>query len=150
MLGPNWKIILKPEITDSAMNLAMEEWAVRYLDPTYSYLFLYFNRPVVVLGRHQNVLQEVNVCACWQQGVPILRRISGGGTVVHDQGNLNIAFITEHTLRNFNHNIGPSCSPLCRLCRSLVPLLRWMNAIICRSGDERFQAMPSLPVAADC
>ena len=102
MFGQNWKLILEPEITDPALNLALEEWAVRRLTPEYSYLFMYVNRPAVVLGHHQNVLQEVNVRACWQENIPILRRISGGGTVVHDEGNLNIAFITEHTLRNFN------------------------------------------------
>ncbi len=102
MLKGSWRLIFSPQVRDPRLNLALEEWAVRHLDPAYSYVLFYVNSPSVILGRHQNVLQEVNLRACWNENIPILRRISGGGTVVHDEGNLNFAFITQHTLANFN------------------------------------------------
>jgi len=88
--------------TDPAYNLALEEYAVRYLSPDNDYLLLYLNNPSVILGKHQNVVEEVNQRYCAEHNIPILRRISGGGTVYHDQGNLNFSFITAHTLKNFN------------------------------------------------
>ncbi len=97
-----WKLLDTSDVDDPAINLAVEEYAVRHLAPAYSYLFLYVNAPAVVLGRHQNVLREVNLWRCWEKDVPVLRRLSGGGTVVHDRGNLNFAFITAHTSTTFN------------------------------------------------
>ncbi len=118
MPAKNWKLIVKPESADPAVNLAMEEWAIRHLNPDYSYLFFYVNRPAVILGRNQNVLQEVNLRACWENDIPILRRISGGGAVVHDEGNLNFAFVTQHTLQNFNR-YRQFLEPIVQLLRKL-------------------------------
>ncbi len=102
MFDNSWKIIDNRQIKDPAVNLAIEEYAVRYLDADYSYVFLYVNKPSVILGKHQNVLQEVNLRFCFDRKIPIYRRISGGGAVYHDEGNLNFSFITQHTLKNFN------------------------------------------------
>ena len=97
-----WKLIEAGDRRDPAINLAIEEYAVRHLDPAYSYFFIYINAPAVVVGRHQNVLREVNLRRCWDEAIPILRRLSGGGTVAHDRGNLNFTFITVHTSTTFN------------------------------------------------
>ncbi len=89
--------------SDPAYNLALEEYAVRNLPPENDYLLLYVNNPSVILGKHQNVAEEVNQRYCTKNNIPILRRISGGGAVYHDSGNLNFSFITAHTLKKFNN-----------------------------------------------
>lgn len=60
-------------------------------------LFLWINRPSLFLGRHQNPLKELNIPLLKKNNIPLLRRISGGGTVFHDLGNINFSFITNNT-----------------------------------------------------
>jgi lipoate-protein ligase A len=89
------KIILSNS-NDPFYNLAIEEWAVRNIDTaTCDYLFLYVNTDCVVVGRNQNVFQEVNLKYCKEHKIQICRRVSGGGTVFHDKGNLNWTFISK-------------------------------------------------------
>ena len=90
------------ENTDPWLNLALEEYVVRQLDKNNDYLLLYINAPSIIIGKHQNVIEEVNLINAGQLGIPIIRRISGGGTVYHDTGNLNFSVITNQTLKNFN------------------------------------------------
>lgn len=88
---------------DPRINLAMEEYAVRNLDPSYEYILFYVNNPSVIIGRHQNVWEEVNLNYTNKNSIPILRRISGGGTVYHDLGNLNYSIITSYDKKKFNN-----------------------------------------------
>lgn len=74
---------------DPAANLALEEAIVRAVPPR-PLLRIWQNEACLVLGRGQRLHREVNVTACAAAGVPVLRRASGGGTVYHDLGNLNI------------------------------------------------------------
>ena len=48
-----------------------------------------------MIGRHQNVWNEVNIEAAQRHNIAVARRKSGGGTVFHDLGNLNISFVTH-------------------------------------------------------
>jgi lipoate-protein ligase A len=70
-------------------NLAREEVLLDTLPLGASALVLYINRPCVVIGRHQNPLREIRLDELARRGVPVVRRPSGGGTVWHDEGNLN-------------------------------------------------------------
>ena len=54
---------------------------------------LWKNTPAVVVGSYQNICREVHVEALRQRGIPVVRRISGGGTVYHDLGNVNYTYI---------------------------------------------------------
>ena len=84
-------------------NLAVEEWALEKLDATAcNYLILYVNKPSVVLGRNQNLFQEVNLAYCQNKQIEVARRISGGGTVFHDEGNLNWAWISAFDEKKVN------------------------------------------------
>lgn len=58
-------------------------------------LFLYINSPSVIVGRNQNPAAEADLEFCAAHGIPVLKRISGGGTVYHDTGNVNYSFITN-------------------------------------------------------
>lgn len=73
-------------------NLAIED---ALLDGSEPVLFLYVNRPCVVIGKHQNPWRECDLGAMQTDGVPLVRRVSGGGAVYNDEHNLNIAVFSE-------------------------------------------------------
>jgi len=81
------------ENTDPCFNLASEEVLLRSRNE--DYFLLYRNRPSIVVGKHQNTLAEINLPYVEEKGIIVARRISGGGTVFHDLGNVNFAFITS-------------------------------------------------------
>jgi lipoate-protein ligase A len=91
-------------------NLAAEEYFVRNFDFSVNeYLFIYKNTPSIVLGKNQNVFKEVHLDFIKDPQIPICRRISGGGTVVHDMGNINFAFLEKRDLKRVNsyeHTVG--------------------------------------------
>ena len=90
-------LIRHNDVSDPATNLALEEYCLRSLNPGSEYLLFYINRPSIVIGRHQNPFQEFNRELTRQKGIDAVRRISGGGAVYHDPGNLNFSFITDFT-----------------------------------------------------
>ncbi|MBN2366812.1 MAG: lipoate--protein ligase [Calditrichaeota bacterium] len=89
--------------TDPALNLALEEYAVRNIDISHDYVLLYVNSPAVVVGRHQNIYEETDILSARRYAVQLMRRISGGGTVYHDPGNINFSFVTRHEKFKFNN-----------------------------------------------
>ena len=78
---------------DPYFNLASEEYLLKCLQE--DFFLLYRNSPSIVVGKHQNTLAEINSDFVQERGIVVARRISGGGTVFHDMGNLNFAFITS-------------------------------------------------------
>ena len=86
--------------TDPHINLAIEEFCLRQFSPTRSYIIVYVNRPAVIIGRHQNILQEVDLPFVEEERIQVVRRISGGGAVYHDFGNLNFCFINNFNSRS--------------------------------------------------
>jgi lipoate-protein ligase A len=98
---------------DAAFNLATEEYLLKHR--TENLFFLYVDDPAVIVGKHQNALSEVNFKAVRERNIPVLRRLSGGGTVYHDHGNLNFCFITsgnEGKLIDFKHHTSSVVSAL--------------------------------------
>jgi len=85
--------LLRSPSPDPVTNLAQEEQLFRSRQGEQGYILLYRNSPCVVIGRNQNPWIECDVQWLTEQGLPLLRRISGGGAVWHDPGNLNISFI---------------------------------------------------------
>lgn len=75
---------------DPAFNLAAEEYLFKHF--TDDIFFLYVNDPAVVVGKHQNALAEINPVYVRENKVQVIRRLSGGGAVYHDRGNLNFSF----------------------------------------------------------
>jgi len=78
---------------DAAFHLALEEIFLK--EGEGDLIFLYINSPCVVIGKHQNAYAETNSAWCDQNGIPVFRRLSGGGTVFHDEGNINFCFIRD-------------------------------------------------------
>jgi len=85
-------IINRPQ-TDPYFNLAAEEYLLKKIDE--DCFMLWINQPSVVVGKHQNTFAEINPEFIKKNKIPVIRRISGGGTVFHDPGNLNFSFIKE-------------------------------------------------------
>ena len=92
-------------ITDPRINLAIEEYALNTMDVEKdSFLLFYINQPSIIIGRNQNTIEEINTDFVEQNGIIPLRRLSGGGAVYHDHGNLNFSFLTKDdgdSFRNF-------------------------------------------------
>lgn len=82
-------------ITDPAVNLALEEHCYRNLDARHEYVLFYINQPSIIIGNHQCPFQEIHMELAAHRQIQPIRRISGGGAVYHDPGNLNFSFITE-------------------------------------------------------
>ena len=79
--------------TDPYENLAIEERVFDNLAPGAETLLLYVNSATVVIGKHQNPWLEVNLPELAKRKMALARRISGGGTVYHDTGNVNFSFL---------------------------------------------------------
>lgn len=102
------KSVLISQSHDIFTNLALEDWFYRHSDFTSHHaLLLWSNDPCVVVGRHQNPFGEANIGRLQEAGIAVARRASGGCTVYHDRGNLNMTFFTprERYNRNYNLNI---------------------------------------------
>jgi lipoate-protein ligase A len=78
---------------DIYFNLALEEYLLMH--SVHDFFILWRSEPVVVVGKHQNTLAEINYRFVRENGILIARRLSGGGTVYHDQGNLNFTYISN-------------------------------------------------------
>jgi lipoate-protein ligase A len=89
-------LIVTTENREITRNLAVEEWLLDHA-PHLPVLFLYVNDPCVVIGKNQNPWRECRLSLMEQENVPLARRISGGGTVYHDPGNLNVSVIVPRT-----------------------------------------------------
>lgn len=89
-------------ITDPRINLAIEEFALKNLDINEDgYLLFYINEPSIIIGKNQNTIEEINTDYVETNGIQVVRRLSGGGAVYHDLGNLNFSFITKDEGESF-------------------------------------------------
>jgi lipoate-protein ligase A len=98
-------------ITDPRINLAIEEYALKNLDINETYLLFYINEPSIIIGRNQNTIEEINTEYVEKNGIHVVRRLSGGGAVYHDLGNLNFSFITKDDGESF-HNFRKFTEPV--------------------------------------
>ncbi len=78
---------------DPARNLAMEEYILTGMGMREPVLFFYVNAPSIIIGRHQNTLDEIDQDFIHSHKIRVVRRCSGGGAVYHDLGNLNYSLI---------------------------------------------------------
>jgi len=85
-------IYLRP-YTNPFLNLAAEEYYIRHA--TDEICMVWINEQSVIIGKHQNAYAEINYPYLCENQIPVIRRISGGGAVYHDMGNINLSFISN-------------------------------------------------------
>lgn len=139
-------LVLHSQSTDVYQNLALEDWIDANVDlQQRSILLLWRNQPAVVIGRHQNPWTECNLPAMTRAGIHLARRRSGGGTVFHDLGNLNMTFFTSKKAYDRQRNLKVITEALRRLRPELDVqatdrfdiLLNGHFKISGREGEER-------------
>ena len=88
-------IYLESSSTNPCYNLALEEYVFEQMDRSQSYFMLWQNDNAIIVGKYQNTAEEINREFVEARGIRVVRRLSGGGAVYHDRGNLNFTFITD-------------------------------------------------------
>lgn len=111
-----WRYI-QVNTTDPAFNLALEEYVFESLSKDYNYFILWQNASTVVVGRHQNTFNEVDEAFIQENNITVVRRLSGGGAVYHDLGNLNFTFIQDAAGKE--PDLGLFCRPVAQAIRTL-------------------------------
>jgi lipoate---protein ligase len=104
-------------VTDPRLNLAFEEYLLRHVQHEEALLLFYVNEPSVIIGRNQNTIEEIDPDYVSANGIHVVRRLSGGGAVYHDLGNLNFSFITNG--KDDLHNFSKFTEPVVRVLRAL-------------------------------
>lgn len=112
------KFIDNQGITDPRINLAIEEYALKQLPDSDDYLLFYINEPSIIIGKNQNTIEEINADYVAEKNIHIVRRLSGGGAVYHDLGNLNFSFITNDDGQSF-HNFRKFTEPVVQALKGL-------------------------------
>ncbi|HEO3110139.1 TPA: lipoate--protein ligase [Streptococcus agalactiae] len=82
---------------DPAYNVALEAYAFQKLTDIDEIFILWINEPAIIIGCHQNTIQEINKEFIDKNGIHVVRRLSGGGAVYHDLNNLNYTIISNNT-----------------------------------------------------
>lgn len=112
------KFIHNNNITDPTLNLAMEEYVLKQLPKDDSYFLFYVNEPSIIIGKNQNTFAEINQSYVDDNHIQVVRRISGGGAVYHDLGNLNFSFVTKADDDSF-HNFKKFTMPIVEALNAL-------------------------------
>lgn len=99
--------------TDPYYNLALEEYVFENLDRHSDWLLLWQNFNTIVIGKYQNTVEEINADYVKEHGISVARRLSGGGAVYHDKGNLNYTIIVDQN-EDFDFNFQYFARPLTR------------------------------------
>ncbi|MCZ0703296.1 lipoate-protein ligase A [Natronobacillus azotifigens] len=137
------KFIDNEGVTDPYINLAIEEYVLKHFGEEDTYLLFYINHPSIIIGKNQNTIEEINTKYVDEQNIKVVRRLSGGGAVYHDQGNLNFSFITKDDGDSF-HNFAKFTQPVVESLKVLgVPAeLKGRNDLVADgrkiSGNAQF------------
>lgn len=134
---------------DPRVNLAIEEYLIKNIALKDEILLFYINQPSIIIGRNQITVQEINVDFVEENNIIVVRRLSGGGAVYHDYGNLNFSFIAPNSPDNF-HNFRKFTQPVVDVLNQMgVPAeLSGRNDILVEgkkiSGNAQYVAGPRM------
>ena len=103
--------------TDPDFNLAAEQYVFDSLPRDRMYLMLWQNDNAIIIGKHQNTLAEINEAFVRSHGIRGVRRLSGGGAVYHDLGNLNYTLISD--AQGAELDLGVFCRPVIHALQKL-------------------------------
>lgn len=103
--------------TDPHFNLALEQYVFDSLSRSHTYFMLWQNDNAIIVGKHQNTVAEINEGYVREHGIGVVRRLSGGGAVYHDMGNINFTFIVDKESGLFDFS--KFCMPLVRALKSV-------------------------------
>jgi len=108
-------LIIDSPSHNAFFNIASEEYLLTKF-PTEDIFLLYINAPSIIVGKFQNTLAEINLDYVNDNNIKVVRRLSGGGAVYHDLGNLNFSF---HTLLGTNDflDFGEFTSPIIKILK---------------------------------
>lgn len=109
---------IESKSTDPTWNLALEEFVFSKMDRNQSYFMLWQNDNTIVVGKNQNTIAEINTQYVRENGITVVRRLSGGGAVYHDLGNLNFTFIMDAD-KAFEIEFSRFCIPVIEALRSM-------------------------------
>ena len=105
-------------VTDAYVNLALEEYVFRHKPVDDDVLLFYVNAPAIIVGRNQNTIEEIDPDVVAAKGIHVVRRISGGGAVYHDLGNLCFSVMTPYVRTAATTSDATVSRPSARYCRS--------------------------------
>lgn len=109
-------LIIKRHHTDPYFNIAAEEYFLK--ESREDIFMLWRNEPAIIVGKHQNTLSEINIDYVKDNNIRVVRRLTGGGAVFHDLGNLNFTFIQsgkDHKKNDFRKYTEPILEVLLKL-----------------------------------
>jgi lipoate-protein ligase A len=102
---PNSSIVFS-QSNDPWFNLALEEYLFSTIPENTVLMYLWQNHDTIVIGSNQNPWKECDLNKVEADGVKLARRLSGGGAVYHDSGNLNFTFISDNDLYDQKRQLG--------------------------------------------
>lgn len=125
---------IKSNQHDATYNLALEQYVFDQLDRQHSYLMLWQNANAVIIGKHQNTVEELDASFVDKHAIQVVRRLSGGGAVYHDMGNINFTFISNMEGESFAFSA---------FCQPVIDVLRKMgvNAQVSGRNDMTIDGM---------
>lgn len=112
-------IFIQSPSLDARFNLALEQYMFDKMNRDKDYFMLWQNKNAIVVGKHQNTFAEVNQSMVEKHNTTVVRRLSGGGAVYHDLGNLNFTFIINKA--------DAHCLDILLFCEPIRTLLKTLN-----------------------
>lgn len=109
-------------------NFALEEYLLTKA-PEDDYVFFYIHKPSIIIGKFQNTIEEINKEFVEEHDILVARRLSGGGAVYHDSGNLNFSFVHKAD-KNDIHNFAKFTEPIILALKDLG-----VNAVLSGRND---------------